>query len=325
MRKFIECKLSIRKVVWPLLGMVIVFWGWWVLEAFVGSRFFYDPGLVFFESSNLVAMAVRGVLLWVMLMAFSALLFPLARVTMESIAYDGESVMTDYNFGRYMGYVVWGSLLTVITMGVYAPWFVVRLTRYLLENSSWRLRPFGFLAKPMDLFAIVTLVAVLLPLVFVVVLRWMMSDMPMLMEGVALYITIAILLIAFVLWMAYYCVLVSKWMIDLSCGDRRAVCRVSTGAATTYLAGQIALTILTCGLYAPMLELRLMQYLAYHTEVGEEGDVQRFGMMLRPWRDWAFVLLWGLATVVTLGLLLPVYYSKILERFGSRLYVEPKE
>lgn len=324
MKHFFNYNLSSRKVVLPVLGMIVL----GAVYGILGSSLFpeADPmaGTIM-DSRFYWSMVGFLALSWLMLVVLCGLMFPLTVATFEAAGYEGENVKTDYHFGDYMRLTAVGSLLTILTAGIYAPWFCVRLTRYFCEGASWRLRYFGFHAKGMGLFAIITL---LFWLPYMVLLGCVMGG-TMLLPTEAAPTTTAVLAsvvgtIVFVLWMALFCVVVTRWMMNLSIGDERVVCDMHVGRATLFLAGQMVLTLLTLGLYTPMMELRLMQYVAENTKVGEGEGARYLGMRLRAWRDWGYVWLQMLLTIITLGIYLPWYYTKILNRFIPRLYVEER-
>ena len=65
------------------------------------------------------------------LLAACLLAFFYMRICIEGIEYRGEAVRTDYSFGRYLGLVALGTLLTFVTLGIYYPWFIARMTLFL--------------------------------------------------------------------------------------------------------------------------------------------------------------------------------------------------
>lgn len=278
-------------------------------------------GVVLDGDFGLRVAALAGVALFV-LVAFSTLLFALITPTLEAVGMDGERVSTSYDFGGYMKRVLGWSALTVITLGLFAPWMVVRLVRYFLAGASYRHRPLGFHAHSMGLFSMIVLV-LFLPIVlsaFLVESGVVAVPNILALENHTLILALVVVMLVVLLWMSFFCAVFVRWMVNQSCGEERIVSRLHVGKTTMYVMAQLLLTILTLGLYTPMMELRLLKYFAETVEVGEEHP-RRMGMSLRSWRDWGYV--WGqlLLVIVTLGLYMPWYYTKILRRFIPRLYL----
>ena len=92
------------------------------------------------------------------LLAACLLAFFYMRICIEGIEYRGEAVRTDYSFGRYLGLVALGTLLTFVTLGIYYPWFIARMTRFFSDNATYRDRPFHFKGAGWTLFCLMTFV-----------------------------------------------------------------------------------------------------------------------------------------------------------------------
>ena len=321
MKRFFEYKLSPRRVILPILGMFVVALLSSTLCTLTVTQI--DPSTGTIVDAHLGGVWLLSMLVaWATMVALCALLYPLTTETLQAAGFEGEKLQTDYNFGSYLKLSAIGSLLTILTAGIYAPWFCVRLTRYFCEGASWRMRPFGFHAKGMGLFVIITLV-LLLPSVVLGIISALLfggtGDATTLTPTLALGALVGYILAT--LWMGLLCVTVTRWMVDLSNGSQRITCDAPIGRSTLFVAGQLLLTLLTLGLYAPMMELRTMQYFARYTRIGDQEKAPRLGMHLRPWRDWAYLWLHALLVALTLGLYLPWYYTRILNRFIPRLYV----
>ena len=179
----------------------------------------------------------------------------------------------------------------------------------------------------MRLFAISILVAIV-PTVVLTMVAAMLGGGAMMgaidMMSFAPLLALGVVVVEF-FFVALYLVLVYGWMVNLTYGDKILTARLSVLPATGYVMGQIFLTLLTCGLYAPMADLRIMQYIADRcVVVSPDGEEKSMGLRLRSWRDWAWM--WGqvLLLSITLGIYLPWFYAKVMNRFGGRLYVEDK-
>lgn len=303
-------------------------WGVLVLVPLLVVALYYilphatgGEGVVVDGDFGLRAVSLAGVAFgW--LVANSTLLFTLLTPTIEAIGIDGERVATNYDSGRYFKKVLGWSALTVITLGLFAPWMFVRQMRYFFSGATYRHRQLGLHSHSMGLFTMIILV-ILLP---IMVVAFLMDRGVIILPNVlslethTLVLGGVILLFALLLWFSFFYAVFMRWLVNMSCGEERIVATVPIGRTMMYIMGQMMFTILTLGLYTPMMELRLLKYFAETVEVGEEHP-RRMGMSLRSWRDWGYV--WGqaLLVVITLGIYLPWYYTKILSRFIPRIFI----
>lgn len=247
--------------------------------------------------------------------------FFITRKTVDGLSYKDAAFETDYNLKDYTWLVVKGTLLSVITFGIYSPWFITKLLNYFASNVTHNYNNMSFRGKPMTLLGIVVLFCVL-PIVILPILFTLIFDN-------ALVLGMSLSMIAIFVALLLYCVLAYRWLINFTYGNKRIVLKVSVGDGILFLLGQFLLMYITLGFYAPMAMLRIYRYFINRTVVGDEFIEGNFGMVLNPWRDWAY--LWGqmLLCIVTLFIYSPWAYARISTRFIGKCYVDsvdkPKE
>lgn len=328
MKRFFSLNLQGRDFVWPVLGV-------WLLVAVVtvaAGTLMYNAAVSVDTMTVVNGRWFVELLLWGLVevaVLFGGAMCSLLVVkrTLVATEFDGAPFECAYDTRRYVGIALGGAVLSVITFGLYLPWYLVRQMRFWAEGVSHKFHLVSFRGKPMRLFAISILAAVAPTVVTTIVAATlsggamtgtldMMSFAPLLALGIV---------VVELFFVSLYVVLTYAWMTNLTYGDKVLTSRLSALPATGFVMGQIVLTLLTCGLYAPMAELRIMRYVAERSVVvSPEGEEKSLGLRLRSWRDWAW--LWGqvLLLTITLGLYLPWYYAKVMNRFGGRLYVEDK-
>lgn len=325
MKQFFSLNLRGRDVVWPMLG-------WWLLTVLyvlgIVVRLLAAPesGMTVVDWEFALHLLVGFALHTAFGVGVALVLLPVMKRSIGALSYGGESFECDYSIRQYVGLVVGGVALTVLTCGLYLPWFITRLMRFFCEGVSHSFHLMTFRGKAMRLFAI-SILTLVLPVVAVVALAQhsdlldptkfsfdMMSFGPLLGLGVVLLEIFCVSL---------FVVLLYRWWEDVTYGDKVVTTRMPLLSATGFVVWQGVLSLLTAGLYAPMASLRMMQYVAERSVVvGADGEEKRLGLRLRSWRDWAWM--WGqmLLLVVTFGIYLPWFYAKTMNRFGGRLYVE---
>ena len=325
MKQFFSLNLRGRDVVWPMLGLWLLMM-LYLLGVVVRLLAAPESGMTVVDWGFALRLLVGFAWYTALGVGVMMTLLPAMKHSIGALSYGDVAFECDYSTRQYVGLVVGGVALTVLTCGLYLPWFITRLMKFFCEGVSHSFHLMTFRGKAMRLFAI-TILTYVLPMVAVAVIMQqtdlldpanfsfdMMSFTPLMGLGVVLVELFCVSL---------FVVLLCRWWVDVTYGDKIITTRMSALPATGYIVWQLVLSLLTVGLYAPMASLRTMQYVAERSVVvGADGEEKRMGLRLRSWRDWAWM--WGqvLLLVVTLGIYLPWYYAKTMNRFGGRLYVE---
>lgn len=315
-RKFLECNLSGRSLMWPVWGVLAV----GIAVALISNLYVCAgcEGTPFFP--NFVVLSV--VTPFVAIYLLSMLAFSITKKSAEACGFQGERAEADYVVGIYYKQVLFGALMCVVTCGLYLPWFVANFTKSLVGGISFKGVKFDFHGTGISLLAILTL-AFVLPLVLLAMLFSVAIVTAPFRESLTTFIVgCVVMLVAVVVVCAVGYVLLARWMLKVSYGDKVLSANFTTFGATLFLIEQSALSILTLGLYSPMMWLRIVQYFLSATSLGEGRERVRLGMRLRSWRDWAYV--WGqtLLVVVTLGIYTPWFYARLMNRFVPRIYID---
>ena len=272
------------------------------------------------NGSYLLSLVGLGVLNSVILTGVLLLFFPMVANSINTTNYKEQSFETDLDMKEWVKVVAKGAILSVITFGIYTPWFMASVVRYFIDGTFHGFNRLTFRGKGGRLFALSVLV-LLLPLLISLTFLFLGSGFVASDEsmGVGVLLTVVavlVMMVAFTFYQIYY----FKWCLDLTYGNRRVVlgCRPSAIFWTVF--GEMMLAVLTLGIYLPMAVLRIYRAVAREVVVGDKMIDARCGMSLRPWNDWAYT--WGqlLLSVLTLGIYYPWAIVRLLRRFGSRIY-----
>ena len=60
------------------------------------------------------------------------------KLVLENIGLKESNIQCSFNIWKFIGLICLGMFLTIITLGIYLPWFIRDLQRFFAENSSWR-------------------------------------------------------------------------------------------------------------------------------------------------------------------------------------------
>lgn len=265
----------------------------------------------------LVDMAVRFcTLLAGMLPAFFVI-----KYVIEGISYAEEKFETDYNFREFLMLSLQGALLTAVTFGIYAPWFITKVIKYFAGKTYFRYNAFTFNGKPFMLFSLMIVLSIV-PSMLLSTLGGIASASLMTTGALTLAKWIPLLAIIVLFLSCIFSGFAGRWFIDFSYGPKIITSTVNGWHAGFFMFGQMLLSIVTIGFYVPMYMLRSYRYFMKRTVLGDEIVEDQFGFTLNAWRDYGCVLGHSLLTIITLGIYLPWWYAKVAKRMFTQTYIE---
>ena len=95
-------------------------------------------------------------LAFVLAMAYT-FIFYMIKLVVQSLEYKGEKVICNYHPGKYVGIIISGLVLSIVTVGIYIPWFMRNMHRFFANGVSYNSHKFAFKGKGGALFLIMTL------------------------------------------------------------------------------------------------------------------------------------------------------------------------
>lgn len=277
-------------------------------------------------------------------------LFHLAKLMVHSVEYKGVRMRSDYHAGKYIGIIISGLLLSIITIGVYVPWFIKNTHRFFVHGASYNSHKFAFRGKGGKLFTIMTITTILIPFLLTgfVVFTILKSEID---------IWVYQLLILFSLVPNIY--LIYKWMVDIRYKEYLISLDTEFFPAIAKIAIELTLAVIlvfifrlltsiciilwldtdffpetgkivielvfagtTFSIYFAMAFIRLYRYFSVHTKSNVvEGKQISMGYDGNQVSDFLFI--WGqiLLTVITLGTYFPWAFSRIVQRVLTQTYL----
>lgn len=252
----------------------------------------------------------------------TAVAFFVVRSTIEAISYNGERLTTDYNFGNFFGTILLGAFLTAITCGIYYPWFLAKIIRYFAGNTTFRGNKFDFRSSGVTLFGLMVL-CLILPIFLMLVFMSLIYVVAVSDGGFEIIaIIFAVLCVGVMFCASIYQVCYIRWIINFAYGPKVITTNVAVGNAALFIIGQVALSVITIGLYAPMAQLRIYRYFINRTMLGEEFVEDKFGFTLNVWKDYFYVLGQVVLAIITVGIYGAWAFANIYRRIISQTYVE---
>ncbi len=269
------------------------------------------------QPGNSPSLIILPLILLLIVIAF-VLTFYIAKLTIENIAYKDKAIVFNGTFGKYIGTVLLGFFLSIITLGVYLAWFVRNMHRFFVNNSSYDSHNLKFQGKGGKLFVIL-LLTIIIPIIIlsIVMAKFIMANG---MQQVSSFVIIQQLITVII--MIPYMYLIYKWMVNVDYKDYHISWETDFWPSCGKIGLEMLLTIITVGIYMPLASVRLYKYFAEKTLVADNDNKLRLGYDIESLND--FLLIWGqtLLTIITLGVYYPWAFCKIGNRILGKTYME---
>ena len=237
------------------------------------------------------------------------------KYTTDGIEYQGERLVTSYTISQFLGILVVGLLLSIVTLGIYLPWFIQRLYTFFIEGSSYKGTSYRFDGDGLTLFGILTLLLVL-PIIALSMISVALFGIGSAEEGMLANIYQLIAL-------APLYTLLLRWMVNGSYNGYRISLDVKLFNMMGFIFLHLLFTVLTLGIYFPLFYLNIYKYVMAHVAcVNEAGERVALDYDMDKGGDFLFI--WGqlLLTIVTVGVYLPWAYAKVMGRIISKTSIE---
>ena len=233
---------------------------------------------------------------------------PRLKLAEQSFAFRGA-------VGRYLGMTLLGMLLSVVTLTIYMPWYIRRITAYLVGEVSYDGASPEFLSRGGKLL-VYFLLALWLPVIVISVLIGLVvgftAKSGQLGNGGGLQLLTTLLTFIIFLLMIPFFYFFYKWYVNLRW--KESVIRWVTRfwPSVGFILGQVLLTLITFGIYWPAAALRMFRYFAGKTAVSK-GDVEVGRFAFTGSIGKGFGLIWGqtLLSIITIGFYLPWGLARI--------------
>jgi uncharacterized membrane protein YjgN (DUF898 family) len=322
MKTSFEFSLKGRDWWGPFLGFWVIFLAIYIPQVTMtrwGPSSTQSPGLYFL---------LTFVFLFLIVIIQSIFTIVLARIIVPKLSYTGKSFGFNGEVGKFLGMNLLGLFLSIITIGIYAPWYIRKIAAYLVSETTYDGTSGMFFGKGGKLF-VYLLLSVGIPIVIVSVIMVIAvysagGDLGSGSAGVSLATGVMMLVIFVVL--TPYMYLIMKWYVNLGWKDLTTAWDAKFWPSCGFLLGQILLTIITIGIYGPAAVVRCYRYFAPKIAL-RRGDVEaaRFGFEGSIGKG--FGLIWGqsLLSIITFGIYIPWAYARIGSWMASQTFLETKE
>ncbi len=264
-------------------------------------------------------MLIFWLVTFIIIIAAIIFTFYIVKIIVKNIGINDNLVQCNYKMSDYLEMVLLGVILTIITLGIYSPWFIRDLHRFFINNSNYKAVSPKFKGKGLDLFLIITL-SLIIPIIWFIVLMVSFKGININAQSIGakflLQSAMYIMLIPY-LYLSY------KWIVNISYKDYIIKWNTKTFPSLGKIFVEMFFSIITIGIYLPMAMLNLYKYFADRTESNVvEGKMIKFGYDIEPMSD--FIFIWGqiLLSVITIGIYYPWAFCKITSRILKKTFYE---
>lgn len=282
--------------------------------------FIVPYGIMVLKINDIQTGEIQSLLIFPLLMVLFVIAFLLTfyitKLIIEGVVYNDKMIVFNGTFGKFIGMVLLGFFLSIITLGIYMAWFIRDINRFFINNSSYDSQSLKFQGKGGRLFVILLLTIIIpISILSIVMTTYILNNVGQPFSFMLIQQLITVII------MIPYMYFVYKWMVNIDYKDFNITWKTSFWISCGKIAFEILLTIITLGIYFPMAMIRLYKYFADKTIANGTDRKLKFGYDIDPLNDFLFI--WGqtLLTIITLGIYYPWAFCKIGKRILSKTYL----
>jgi len=242
----------------------------------------------------------------------------------KSVFFKDEGFLFEGSLGRFAPKALKWLLLSIITLGIYTPWYVRNYINFYLENLSYKNEKGEFQSRAGTLLKYMFLLVYLPVIVLTVIMAFFLirSSGNFYPEsgflfGAAAVVIVFLILIPFI----YFYFL---WLINIRFAGYKITFNRSLSETAGFLIVQILLSIITVFIYYPAACVKIFKFLAEGTSLATEAGSEAGSFGFDGPAGKGFGLLWGqaLLSIITVGIYGPWAMSKVSSWFISNTFIE---
>lgn len=243
-----------------------------------------------------------------------------ARKIIPSFSFDRQPFRFNGKIGEFLGMNLLGIFLTVITLGIYFPWYVRKITVYMTVKTDYKGTRLEFLSRGGKLF-LIFLLTLVLPMLAVIILLavyfYLAGTGTENINPATAAVTALIYVILIPFLYKFY-----QWYVNgISWNNKRLNWDTKFWRSVFFILGQMILTVITLGIYWPVAFVRAYRYFVSRTRVLlDDTLLGRFAFEGKIGEG--FLLLWGqlLLSLITLFIYCPWAMVKIVKWFSEKTF-----
>lgn len=251
---------------------------------------------------------------------FIANLIPAVSLGEKKFEFNGT-------LGDYMIIHLKGLFLSIVTLGIYGPWYQRNITSYLADSVSHDGKNLAFNGTGGKLLKYTFLGLFLPGVIIAIIVTPMFIKLDSGMDEISMVLlAIGAFFIYFVgifATSAIYYTLFYKWLVDFNFGDEEISLDINLGRAIGYMLGQFGLALITWGLYMFAAEVTIFRYFTNRVKLTDPktGAVRRMRFNGDTGTGFGLIFVQFLLTTLTVGIYGPWAYANIYNWFISNVEI----
>ncbi len=232
----------------------------WTSNAIQGGDSIWAANAIIDGSYFIRLLSMIGFGILYMLVVYG-LQFFIVKFTLGSLQLKGERVDTsEMKFGPFFVRVLGWTALTIVTCFIYSPWFTTNIIRYFAKHTSFKDKNFNFKGSGSALFGFIVLCYILPLFAIIIIAAIFTTIIPPTAVGFAGLFALVMLFVIFLLTSLLSAFLI-RWMVDFEYDGKHITgTEMRYGKTMWFMFGQVMLTSITFGLYAPAFCLRTVRF-----------------------------------------------------------------
>jgi len=259
------------------------------------------------------------ILLLFCIMVISALILftPLMKIVVNNVKIGNDRLVYTGKIKDFLLLNTGNLLLSFITLGIYFPWYVKKLTDYIVKNIIFKEIKFIFAGRGLHLFGLL-IVTLLIPMILYItgfVFLSKIYNTNRIFTSLS-YVLVYVLMVPY----CYYCY---KWMVNIVYKNYKIRWSTSALSSMMVILRELCLTIITVFIYWPVAFSKLYQYFINRTVIEKERTIlYSLKVKLDFFKVWKTI--WGqvLLTIITFGIYGAWAYCNIIRLFINSTSIE---
>jgi uncharacterized membrane protein YjgN (DUF898 family) len=289
------------------------FWAYWAATLVIQVlNFASSYGQNADDLTKNLVLSLAFVLLSVMLSGWFTVFF--LRAWFSGLSVDSKRFQFHGDPGDFLKLNLIGLGLSVVTLGIYLPWYERTLLDYQAKNLEFEGSRASFRGKPGRL--LVRGLLLFVALVGLIVVAGVGVGLSGVEIGSATLLITAISLLVVFVFSAGFVWVLWNWSVDFDWNTTTVVWGGRFWPTLGFVLGQLLLAVITLGIAWPVVSLAFYREFLRHVKV-QEGEAPRFSVSYARKSTEGFLFLWGqgLLCLVTVG----IYFPWAVEKVGAWL------
>ncbi|OQY39260.1 MAG: hypothetical protein B6229_04235 [Spirochaetaceae bacterium 4572_7] len=259
------------------------------------------------------------------LVSLFVLQFQFIIMSINALALDDEKFNFTGTFGEYIKINVLGVVFTILTLGIYSPWYSKKYISYLVDNTFCGDKALEFRGKAFKLFKY-SIFTIFIPLVVILVVfvPAMISSLTGDVSRMGVAITVYLLGLIYI--MVAYTIVYYRWLIDVRFANEDVSIELSLAKTAGFLLFQGFLSIITLGIYTYIAEIKIFRYFVDRIILtnGDSGSVREMKFVGKISQGFWLFVGQTILSIITLFIYYPWAFAKMRNWIISNIEIDDR-